>query len=114
MAGAGGPLLPNEDDRPEAEGPGEGPAETMAEDREEEPAADEDEAPEDTARDRPQELAADEPEELREISDDELNSILEAHKAWVESKGQEGQRANLRHSNLEGAKLVDANLQGAH
>ncbi len=87
--------MPNVEDRPQPEGPGEGPAEGTAEDREEEPAADEDEQP------------------LREISKDELEAILAAHERWLESHGREGQKANLRRANLQGAELAGANLQGA-
>ena len=84
--------MPNDEDRPQAEGPEERPAEDAAEDREDEAAADEAEA-------------------LREYSDDELKDILAAHKVRVESDGENGQPANLYRANLQGASLRRANSQ---
>ncbi len=49
----------------------------------------------------------------RAISDGELKNILAAHKAWLESDGENGQRANLEKANLKGTDLRDANLQRA-
>ena len=56
-------------------------------------------------------------------SADELESILDRHRLWVESEGEEGECANLGGTdlreadlvgaNLERADLTDANLQGA-
>ena len=43
-----------------------------------------------------------------------LNNILAEHKLWVETKGKQGQRANLEGANLEGANLVGANLCNAN
>jgi uncharacterized protein YjbI with pentapeptide repeats len=43
----------------------------------------------------------------------ELASILDQHRAWVESGGEEGVKADLSGANLENADLTGANLQGA-
>ena len=53
------------------------------------------------------------------ITATELKSILASHKLWVETKGKQGQRANLEnasltYANLEGANLEGANLVGAN
>lgn len=82
--------MANDEDRPPS---GEGPAEDV-EGREEEPAAEEAEA-------------------LREISAGELEGIFKAHRKWLESGEQEGQRANLSRVDLRGVDLRDANLQAA-
>ncbi len=52
-----------------------------------------------------------------------MQSVLEAHRKWVESEGKEGIRADLskanlqeailRGANLQEADLIEANLQGA-
>lgn len=42
-----------------------------------------------------------------------LAAILQQHKKWVESHGQEGEKADLSGADLEGADLTGANLQGA-
>lgn len=89
--------MPNEEERSPTEQPEEGPAETMAEDREDEAAADEAEA-------------------LRQISEDELKSILAQHEMWLEARNtgyEHGQRADLISANLQGADLISANLPGA-
>ena len=52
--------------------------------------------------------------ELREITQDELKEILEQHRKWVESEGEEGEKADLRVANLQEADLFDANLQEAN
>ncbi|EJJ3922760.1 pentapeptide repeat-containing protein [Salmonella enterica] len=49
----------------------------------------------------------------------ELSKVLEQHKVWITSLGQEGSRANLygadlRDADLSGANLRDANLYGAN
>jgi len=44
----------------------------------------------------------------------ELKSILASHKLWVETKGKQGQRANLVGAALSGTYLCDANLEGAN
>ncbi|EJX4360562.1 pentapeptide repeat-containing protein, partial [Salmonella enterica] len=49
----------------------------------------------------------------------ELSKVLEQHKVWITSLGQEGSRAdlsgaNLRDANLRGANLRGANLRGAN
>ncbi|EAW1318440.1 pentapeptide repeat-containing protein [Salmonella enterica subsp. diarizonae] len=43
----------------------------------------------------------------------ELSKVLEQHKVWMTSLGQEGSRANLCDANLCGANLCGANLRGA-
>ena len=52
--------------------------------------------------------------ELREITQDELKEILEQHRKWVESEGEEGEKADLRAANLQEADLSGANLQKAN
>jgi hypothetical protein len=44
----------------------------------------------------------------------ELKTILEDHKLWLESGGEQGKQANLRRANLRGANLQYANLRGAN
>jgi len=48
-----------------------------------------------------------------EISLLELAEILDQHKAWAESGGENGQRADLSGVNLSNADLTGVNLQGA-
>ncbi|EDT3088917.1 pentapeptide repeat-containing protein, partial [Salmonella enterica subsp. enterica serovar Newport] len=43
----------------------------------------------------------------------ELSKVLEQHKVWITSLGQEGSRADLCGANLRGADLSGANLRGA-
>ncbi|WP_317473092.1 pentapeptide repeat-containing protein [Cronobacter sakazakii] len=43
----------------------------------------------------------------------ELSKILDEHKVWVTSFGENGSKANLRGANLRGADLRGANLCGA-
>lgn len=43
----------------------------------------------------------------------ELNKILEQHKVWQETDGDDGARANLQKADLRGADLQKANLQEA-
>ncbi|WP_081395925.1 pentapeptide repeat-containing protein [Cronobacter sakazakii] len=44
----------------------------------------------------------------------ELSKILDEHKVWVTSFGENGSKANLRDANLCGADLRDANLRDAN
>ncbi|EAU9424138.1 pentapeptide repeat-containing protein [Salmonella enterica] len=44
----------------------------------------------------------------------ELSKVLEQHKVWITSLGQEGSRADLRGANLHDADLRGANLYGAN
>jgi len=44
----------------------------------------------------------------------ELKAILEQHRLWLESDGNQGKRANLEGANLEGANLGGADLRGAN
>ncbi|NIM97721.1 MAG: hypothetical protein GTO24_06475 [candidate division Zixibacteria bacterium] len=53
---------------------------------------------------------------LREISEEQLKEILKAHREWVESGEEKGERADLQEAflvraNLQKAMLIDANLQ---
>ena len=48
------------------------------------------------------------------MNKEELKQILEQHKIWVQSKGKEGQQANLKGAILEYADLEGANLEGAN
>ena len=41
---------------------------------------------------------------------EELDEILDRHKLWVETGGNEGVRANLQGANLQGANLEDASI----
>lgn len=45
------------------------------------------------------------------MTGDEIRDVLEKHAAWL--RGEGGECANLRHTNLEGADLNGANLWGA-
>jgi uncharacterized protein YjbI with pentapeptide repeats len=49
----------------------------------------------------------------RGISRQELEKVLEQHRKWVESNGQEGERAELSGAHLEGMDLTGADLRGA-
>ena len=42
-----------------------------------------------------------------------LDKILENHKLWLQTHGEQGERANLRYANLSGANLSGANLDDA-
>ena len=48
---------------------------------------------------------------LRAISPEQLREIVEAHRKWVETNEKEGAQALLWGTNLQGANLVNANLQ---
>ena len=48
------------------------------------------------------------------MNKEELKRILEQHKIWLESDGEEGERANLEGVNLKGANLEGVNLKGAN
>ncbi|ECD5834839.1 pentapeptide repeat-containing protein, partial [Salmonella enterica subsp. enterica serovar Newport] len=43
----------------------------------------------------------------------ELSKVLEKHKVWITSLGQEGSRANLSDADLSDADLRGADLRGA-
>lgn len=47
------------------------------------------------------------------IDRQKLTAILEQHQKWLESHGQEGERADLSGADLEGADLPGVNLQAA-
>ncbi len=55
-----------------------------------------------------------EPSKHRGVPEDELRQVFEAHKIWRWSEGKEGEQADLRRANLEGAYLCMANLQEAN
>ena len=44
----------------------------------------------------------------------ELNKILDNHKLWLQTNGEQGERANLEEANLEEANLKEANLKWAN
>ena len=44
----------------------------------------------------------------------ELKKILELHQQWLETNGEEGERADLYKANVAGAILVDADLENAN
>lgn len=50
----------------------------------------------------------------RKFGDPELDEIVEEHRAWVESHGESGRKADLAGANFEGADLMGAPLQGAN
>ena len=43
-----------------------------------------------------------------------LDKILEEHKLWLKTDGQEGKRANLSYADLSSANLSSANLRSAN
>jgi hypothetical protein len=51
---------------------------------------------------------------LRKISKTELDQILDDHRHWLESNGQEGSCADLSNTNLRGVVLEGADLQFAY
>ena len=50
---------------------------------------------------------------MRKISKEELNIILEKHKIYITTSGKEGEKADLRGTDLSDADLRRANLSGA-
>ena len=61
-----------------------------------------------------EERASDESEpKLREISEQELKQIIEKHKKWLESNGNDGEKANLSATNLQKIKIGNEDLQSA-
>ncbi len=64
-----------------------------------------------SGRPRPDE---EEPSQHRGVPEDELRQVFEAHKIWRWSEGKEGEQADLRRANLEGAYLCMANLRQAN
>ena len=44
---------------------------------------------------------------------EDLEQVLDAHRTWLESEGQEGKRASLRRALLNEAYLQGADLRGA-
>ena len=52
--------------------------------------------------------------ELRNISKEELDKIIDNHKKWLQSGGEEGERADLSSANLRYADLSYADLSYAN
>lgn len=52
--------------------------------------------------------------EDKTISPSELKTVLLNHKAWLDSNGQGGERANLKDYRLKGAVLLGADLRNAN
>lgn len=50
----------------------------------------------------------------RKFGDPELDEIVEEHRAWVESGGKTGKKAELSGANFEAADLMGAGLRGAN
>src|SRR5260370_33644484 len=50
---------------------------------------------------------------LREMPLDQLQRVLADHRAWVESDGQSGKKADLSHAQLQGLSLWSADLREA-
>ena len=50
----------------------------------------------------------------RKFGDPELDEIVEEHRAWVESRGELGRKADLERANFEQADLMGAELPGAN
>ncbi len=50
----------------------------------------------------------------RKFGDPELDEIVEDHRAWMESRGELGRKADLAGANFEKADLMGAELQGAN
>ena len=48
------------------------------------------------------------------MNQEQLNEILKQHKLWLDTKGEEGKRADLIGANLEGDNLRGADLSGAY
>src|SRR5579871_3898251 len=51
--------------------------------------------------------------EPAKISSRKSQEILDLHRQWIDSKGSEGQAADLSRVNLEGTDFTDAMLRGA-
>ncbi len=50
----------------------------------------------------------------RKFGDPELDEIVEDHRAWIESRGEAGRKADLIGANFEGVDLMGAELPGAN
>ena len=50
---------------------------------------------------------------MRELTKDEI-AILQRHAKWLQSDGEEGERADLRYANLSYTNLYNANLSNAN
>ncbi len=73
---------------------------------------DDDKQSEDEAAEPAPDAAQEEGAKLREVSEEELKRLLAAQAPWVETDGEEGERADLSRTDLQDANLVSANLQG--
>ena len=54
-----------------------------------------------------------EKKELRKITREELYEVLKNHKRWLYTGGEEGEQADLTHTDLRGTNLFFADLTGA-
>jgi hypothetical protein len=50
---------------------------------------------------------------FRELALDQLQQVLTEHRAWLDSDGQSGEKANLSHAQLQGVSLWSADLREA-
>ena len=48
---------------------------------------------------------------MNKLSPDTLDKILDEHKKWLDTKGQEGQRAELCHKDLSEEYLFETNCR---
>ena len=48
------------------------------------------------------------------MTKNELNKIIDNHKLWLKTNGEQGERADLRNANLRNANLSNANLSNAN
>ena len=48
---------------------------------------------------------------LRTISPDEMAKILQVHKKWLESEGNEGERGDLSFATFPGVNINEVNLR---
>ena len=51
---------------------------------------------------------------MKRLSEEELNNVLEQHKLWLDTDGDEGARANLSKADLYRANLSEADLRRAN
>ena len=54
-----------------------------------------------------------EKKEFRKITREDLNDVLEKHKLWLDTDGGDGEKADLRYTDLQGFTLARVNLAGA-
>ena len=51
---------------------------------------------------------------MENIDRETLSAILKEHQLWIDSNGENGERADLSNKNLREANLIGANLIGAN